>query len=265
MRAFRKSSDPGPRHCGAAKQRRWFGNDERSGPRLPKDQTAFEAAMLSAGRQTARFSLWAPVQDEPRSHGFQAKPAEGPQQRALPKRMNDGVSCVLGQVLNPMGEGAPKNKRSARRHRCQEAANNEGTQNTSVPPAGELSKRSLRVKDTRRRERGSRSEIATQRPSPCEGVPRKRRAPACAVTTSSPQGREGGHDQGGDVPRALLAEALHGPKLRGFTVTSRRVYAAGRTRRLRQPPSAAQIWRPLVVAARLRGGGTRRLFTLLLR
>lgn len=100
-----------------------------------------------------RVCLWAPVQDEPRSHGFQAKPAAGLQQRALPKRMNDGVSCVLDQVLNPIRKGAPKNNRSARRHRCQEAANNEGPQNTSVPPAAELSKRSLRVKDTRR-ERG---------------------------------------------------------------------------------------------------------------
>lgn len=216
-----------------------------------------------------RVCLWAPVQGEPRSHGFQAKTAAGLQRRALPKRTNDDVSCVLDQVLNPVCKGATKNNRSARRHRCQKAANNDdggGPQNTSIPPAAELSKRSLRVKDTGR-ERGSRGGIATQRPSPCEGVPRKRFAPV-GLCDDIPR-RGGGHDQGGDVPRgALLAEALHGPKLRGFTVTSRRIrrWPDAPIAKPREGSLAAQRSRPLVVArgARRRGGG-RRLFTLLRR
>lgn len=222
-----------------------------------------------------RVCLWAPVQDEPRSHGFQAKTAAGLQQRALPKRTNDAdVSCVLDQVLNPVRKGAAKNNRSARRHRCQKAANNDDDdgrgEDLKIRAFRQPSRNAHYGSKTRDANAGPgrRGEIATQRPSPCEGVPRTLRFAPLGLCDDIPWS-QGGHDQGGDVPRAaLLAEALHSPKLRGFTVTSRRI------RRwpdapIAKPPAgslAAQRSRPLVVArgARRRGGG-RRLFTLLRR
>lgn len=125
-----------------------------------------------------RVCLWAPVQDEPRSHGFQAKTAAGLQQRALPKRTNDAdVSCVLDQVLNPVRKGAAKNNRSARRHRCQKAANNDDDgrgEDLKIRAFRQPSRNAHYGSKTRDANAGPgrRGEIATQRPSPCEGVPR---------------------------------------------------------------------------------------------
>lgn len=146
-------------------------------------QPSRQAAVLSTGWQTARLSLGA----GPRRTAVTRLPGKNLSGPATPRvaQANERRRLVRPRPgVEPRMQGRNEKQPFRAPPSVSKAANNDdggGPQNTSIPPA--LSKRSLRVKDTRR-ERGSRGGIATQRPSPCEGVPRKRFAPLGRVTTS---------------------------------------------------------------------------------